>query len=101
MSVPLPNHEGASHQLAYSASDDLQNPDKIRNLLKDLREARQAKSREGLRKLDHISLSVGPSSMFLLALWLNVTVTASVLGGDQRNSAFFRQSNACHGKDQL
>jgi len=40
------------------ASDDLQNPDKIRSLLKDLREARQAKSREGLQKLDHSELSV-------------------------------------------
>jgi len=40
------------------ASDDLQSPDKIRTLLKDLREARQAKSREGLRKLDHIALSL-------------------------------------------
>jgi len=40
------------------ASDDLQNPDKIRSLLKDLREARQAKSREGLQKLDHSELSL-------------------------------------------
>ncbi|KAF8507845.1 hypothetical protein BU17DRAFT_71042 [Hysterangium stoloniferum] len=40
------------------ASDDLHNSDKIRNLLKDLREARQAKSREGLRKLDHEMLEL-------------------------------------------
>ncbi|KDQ64364.1 hypothetical protein JAAARDRAFT_52317 [Jaapia argillacea MUCL 33604] len=40
------------------ASDDMQNPDKIRSLLKDLREARQAKSREGLQKLDHSELSL-------------------------------------------
>jgi len=40
------------------ASDDLDNPDKIRSLLKDLREARQAKSREGLKTLDHSELSV-------------------------------------------
>ncbi|KAH9482547.1 DNA replication complex GINS protein psf2 [Psilocybe cubensis] len=40
------------------ASDDLDNPDKIRSLLKDLREARQAKSREGLRTLDHSELSL-------------------------------------------
>ncbi|KAF8499986.1 hypothetical protein JB92DRAFT_3084460 [Gautieria morchelliformis] len=40
------------------ASDDLQNADKIRGLLKDLREARQAKSREGLRKLDHLTLGL-------------------------------------------
>jgi GINS complex subunit 2 len=41
-----------------SASDDFQNPDKIRSLLKDIREARQAKSREGLSQLDHSELSV-------------------------------------------
>ncbi|KAF8969433.1 hypothetical protein BDZ97DRAFT_1795622 [Flammula alnicola] len=40
------------------ASDDLENPDKIRSLLKDLREARQAKSREGLKTLDHSELSL-------------------------------------------
>ncbi|KAI1796186.1 Psf2-domain-containing protein [Ganoderma leucocontextum] len=38
------------------ASDDLQNPERIRTLLKDIREARQAKSREGLSKLDHNEL---------------------------------------------
>ncbi|KAJ3562952.1 hypothetical protein NP233_g9258 [Leucocoprinus birnbaumii] len=40
------------------ASDDLENPDKLRSLLKDLREARQAKSREGLKQLDHSELSL-------------------------------------------
>jgi hypothetical protein len=40
------------------ASDDIQNSDKIRSLLKDIREARQAKSREGLQKIDHSELSV-------------------------------------------
>ena len=41
-----------------SASDDLENPEKLRSLLKDLREARQAKSRDGLKTLDHSELSV-------------------------------------------
>ncbi|KAI0053726.1 DNA replication complex GINS protein PSF2 [Auriscalpium vulgare] len=40
------------------ASDDIQNPDKIRYLLKDIREARQAKSRDGLQKIDHSELSL-------------------------------------------
>ncbi|KZS98083.1 Psf2-domain-containing protein [Sistotremastrum niveocremeum HHB9708] len=40
------------------ASDDIESPDKIMSLLKDLRDARQAKSREGLRKLDGIALSL-------------------------------------------
>lgn len=40
------------------ASDDLEQPDKLRSLLKDLREARQAKSREGLKHLYHSELSV-------------------------------------------
>ena len=42
----------------YRAPDDLHNPDKIRSLLKDLREARQAKSRDGLGQIDHSDLSV-------------------------------------------
>jgi len=41
-----------------SASDDLENPDKIRTLLKDIREARQSKSRDGIAKLDHSELGV-------------------------------------------
>lgn len=41
-----------------SASDDLENPEKIRTLLKDIREARQSKSREGIRRLDHSELGV-------------------------------------------
>lgn len=40
------------------ASDDVQNADKIKSLLKDLREARQAKSRDGLQKIDHSELSL-------------------------------------------
>jgi len=40
------------------ASDDLENPEKLRSLLKDLREARQAKSRDGLKTLDHSELSL-------------------------------------------
>ncbi|KAJ4492093.1 Psf2-domain-containing protein [Lentinula edodes] len=40
------------------ASDDIQNTDKIRSLLKDLREARQAKSREGLEELNRSELSL-------------------------------------------
>ncbi|KAF8272128.1 hypothetical protein EI94DRAFT_1656577 [Lactarius quietus] len=40
------------------ASDDIQNSDKVRSLLKDIREARQAKSRDGLQKIDHSELSL-------------------------------------------
>ncbi|KAH6915116.1 DNA replication complex GINS protein PSF2 [Coprinopsis sp. MPI-PUGE-AT-0042] len=40
------------------ASDDLENPDQLRSLLKDLREARQAKSRAGLAQIDHSELSL-------------------------------------------
>ncbi|KAG6817857.1 hypothetical protein H0H87_001689 [Tephrocybe sp. NHM501043] len=43
---------------AWLNVDDLENPDKLRSLLKDLREARQAKSRDGLQSLDHSELSV-------------------------------------------
>ena len=40
---------------------DLEDPEKIRSLLKDLREARQAKSRQGLQLLNHNALSVSSS----------------------------------------
>ena len=53
-----------------SASDDLENPDKIRTLLKDIREARQSKSREGIAKLDHSELGVRRSPSFLPTLCL-------------------------------
>lgn len=57
--------------LASRASDDLEHPDKLRSLLKDLREARQAKSREGLKQLDHSELSV--------SFQLNFSVIYSIL----------------------
>ncbi|KAH9060967.1 hypothetical protein EDB87DRAFT_521613 [Lactarius vividus] len=40
------------------ASDDIQNSEKVRSLLKDIREARQAKSRDGLQKIDHSELGL-------------------------------------------
>ncbi|KAJ7284133.1 DNA replication complex GINS protein PSF2 [Mycena rebaudengoi] len=47
-----------SRVLLDVASDDLPNPDKIRSLLKDLREARQAKARSGLEGLEHSTLGL-------------------------------------------
>ncbi|KAI9513257.1 DNA replication complex GINS protein PSF2 [Russula earlei] len=44
--------------LLDTAPDDIPNSDKIRSLLKDIREARQAKSRDGLQKIDHSELSL-------------------------------------------
>ncbi|KAE9395032.1 Psf2-domain-containing protein [Gymnopus androsaceus JB14] len=40
------------------AADDIQDTDKVRSLLKDLKEARQAKSREGLDQLNRGELSL-------------------------------------------
>ncbi|ETW84142.1 hypothetical protein HETIRDRAFT_311951 [Heterobasidion irregulare TC 32-1] len=40
------------------AQDDIPNSDKILVLLKDIREARQAKSRDGLRNIDHNELTL-------------------------------------------
>lgn len=40
------------------ASDDLLNPDKLRSLLKDIREARQAKTRDLLLKLNPNAMDV-------------------------------------------
>ncbi|KAJ7241906.1 DNA replication complex GINS protein PSF2 [Mycena haematopus] len=47
-----------SRVLLDGASDDLQNPDKLRTLLQDLREARQAKARAGLENLEHSILGL-------------------------------------------
>lgn len=41
-----------------SAPDNFQNPEKIRSVLKDIREARQAKTRQGLTKIDHSDVTV-------------------------------------------
>lgn len=40
------------------AYEDIENPEKLRSLLKDIQEARQAKSREGISRIDHIELTV-------------------------------------------
>ncbi|KAJ6628926.1 DNA replication complex GINS protein PSF2 [Mycena sp. CBHHK59/15] len=47
-----------SRVLLDVASDDLPNPEKVRTLLKDLREARQAKARAGLESLKHSTLGL-------------------------------------------
>ena len=47
----------------YSASDDLPTPEKLRLLLKDIREARQSKIRSGLSAVNSVHLGV--SSPFL------------------------------------
>src|SRR5260221_4285467 len=57
----------------HSAPDDIQNSDKIRSLLKDIREARQAKSREGLQKIDHSELSVRDITYHPLSAFTVVT----------------------------
>ncbi|QRV88047.1 DNA replication complex GINS protein SLD5 [Ceratobasidium sp. AG-Ba] len=40
------------------AHDDITSSERVRNLLKDIQEARQAKLRAGLRDLDHLQLSI-------------------------------------------
>lgn len=45
-------------QSVHSASDDIESSDKIRTLLKDIQEARQAKSRAGVSQIDHSELTV-------------------------------------------
>jgi hypothetical protein len=73
----------------------MQNPDKIRSLLKDLREARQAKSREGLQAIDHNELSVSWSAinrdMVLTAV--HTIATQSLRHGNQRNQTILREVN--------
>lgn len=43
----------------FSAPDDIPQPERIRSLLKDLREVRQGKAREGIQHLNPIELNVG------------------------------------------
>jgi len=83
------------HALTHiiSASDDLENPEKLRSLLKDLREARQAKSREGLKTLDHSELSVSCSPVYYLFIHSFYFIVAkSLFHGGQRDSALFPSS---------
>ncbi|KAJ7068520.1 hypothetical protein C8F01DRAFT_1078961 [Mycena amicta] len=55
----LPFHYAEiSRVLLDVASDDLQNPDKLRTLLQDLREARQAKARKGLENLEYSGIGL-------------------------------------------
>lgn len=75
------------------ASDNVQNPDKVRSLLKDLREARQAKSREGLAKLDHSELSVRTTlSIQGLPSLTTIPVAKLMFHGDQRDTPVFHTS---------
>lgn len=46
------------------AADDVQESDKVRSLLKDIREVRQAKSRDGLQNIDRSELAVRLSPVF-------------------------------------
>ncbi len=74
-----------------SAADDFQNSDKLRSLLKDIREARQAKSREGLSKLDHSELSVRRTSLSFMGTChsQNPSAAKPVFNGNQRNPTVF------------
>ncbi|KAI9205443.1 GINS complex, PSF2 component [Polychytrium aggregatum] len=46
------HHLEMAHLLLESASDDIEKPDTVRTLLKDIREVRQGKSRKGLSELN-------------------------------------------------
>lgn len=49
----LPHHWlELSHMLLSAASDDFEDPDTVRRLLRDLREVRMAKLRKGVKVLD-------------------------------------------------
>jgi len=53
-------HTSSLTCLSRSASDDVPAPDRVRLLLKDIREARQAKVREGLAAINAVHLGVRP-----------------------------------------
>ena len=52
--------------ICRSAPDDIPSPERIRSLLKDLREVRQGKAREGLEHLNPVELNVRSSSGCLI-----------------------------------
>ena len=64
-----PNLKEVNHR----ASDDIPSPDKVRSILKDLREARQSKSREGMEVIDAVHVEV--SSSLSNALQAKVVLT--------------------------
>ncbi|KAI8975948.1 DNA replication complex GINS protein psf2 [Pilobolus umbonatus] len=64
---PLPFHYmELSHMLLDVAADDIPDIDQVHNLLKDLRETRQAKTRAGLGELDSKWLGMNNISMMEL-----------------------------------
>ncbi|KAK9895674.1 Psf2-domain-containing protein [Cystobasidium minutum MCA 4210] len=57
--APLPfNYMELSRILLEAAPDDIPQPERIRSLLKDLREVRQGKAREGIQHLNPVELNV-------------------------------------------
>lgn len=74
----------------------MQNAEKVRSLLKDLREARQSKSRDGLSQIDNSELSVCIFyyHCYYAKNWVSL-VAEPMLNGDQRNQTLFRESHGC------
>ena len=85
----------------YRAPDDIHSPEKIRGLLKDIREARQAKSRDGLAKLDPDLLDV--RDHYCRKFWfLKITLGFQFMFyGNKWNPTFLRQGHGCDGEDQI
>lgn len=64
--------------------------------MKDLREARQAKSRDGLQKVDDSELSVGGVACLFVCMCADgVTASEPVLYGDQRDPTDLCAGDEC------
>lgn len=79
-----------------SASDDIHDPDRIRILLKDVREARQAKIRILFPDLGPHHLEVCSSFLYGRKLMLNMVLfvdTKFMLYGNQRDTLVLQQGD--------
>lgn len=65
-----------------SASEDIPSPERVEGLLKDLREARQAKTRQGLEALNSVHIEV-PRCCFSLSLSRIEEADLSLVADDQ------------------
>jgi hypothetical protein len=73
------------------------NSDRVRSLLKDLREVRQAKTREGVQKIDSSALIVRMLVVRSPLFWLNRgPASESLRYGDQRDQAILRARHGRH-----
>ena len=77
------------------SSEDIPDAEKVRSLLKDIREVRQAKTREGVKKIDNSELTVCSLGLDRFHLReLPLLGSELMFNGDKRDMTLLY---ACHG----